>query len=75
VKVDVEGREAAVVRGMTETIATLRPMLLVEVSAESAPEVHRMCAGYRAFRVGRRLGPLETGRGLFNALFVPDDPM
>ena len=75
VKVDVEGREATVVRGMAETIATLRPMLLVEVSAESAPEVHRLCAGYRGFRLGRRLEPLESGRGLFNALFLPDDPM
>jgi len=75
VKIDVEGREVAVVRGMTETITDCRPTLLVEVSDESAPEVRRLCAGYCGFSVGRRLEPLETGRGLFNALFIPDDPM
>jgi FkbM family methyltransferase len=75
VKIDVEGRETAVVRGMAETLATIRPTVLVEVSDKSAPEVRRLCANYRAFRVTRRLEPLETGRGLFNALFVPDDPM
>jgi len=75
VKIDVEGGEAAVVRGMARTLATVRPMLVAEVSADSAPEVQRLCAGYRAFRLGRRLEPLESGRGLFNALFLPDDPM
>jgi FkbM family methyltransferase len=75
VKIDVEGGEAAVVRGMAETVTRFRPAVLVEVSAESAPEVRRLLAGYRAFRVGRRLEPLESGRGLFNALFIPDDPM
>ena len=75
VKIDVEGGETAVVRGMAETLAAFRPTLLVEVSAESAPDVRRLCAGYRAFSVRRRLEPLESGRGVFNALFVPDDPM
>jgi FkbM family methyltransferase len=75
VKVDVEGREVAVVRGMTETVSTCRPAVLVEVSDESASEVRRFFPGYRALRVARRLEPLESGRGVFNALFVPDDPM
>jgi FkbM family methyltransferase len=75
VKVDVEGGEAAVVRGMAETVARFRPTVLIEVSAESAPKVRRLLPGYRAFRVARRLESLESGRGLFNALFLPDDPM
>lgn len=75
VKIDVEGGEVAVVRGMAETLSSARPTVLVEVSEKSASEVRQLCAGYRGFRVGRRLEPLETGRGLFNALFVPDDPM
>lgn len=75
VKIDVEGGEAAVVRGMAETVLSFRPTILVEISAESAPEVRRLLPGYRGRRVGRRLEPLESGRGLFNALFVPDDPM
>jgi FkbM family methyltransferase len=73
VKIDVEGGEAAVVSGMAETVARFRPTVVVEVSAESALEVRRLLHSYRGYRVGRRLEPLESGRGLFNALFVSDD--
>ena len=75
VKIDVEGREVDVVRGMAATVEAFRPVVLVEVSEESAPEVRRLLPNYVGHRVGRRLEPLETGRGLFNALFVPDVPM
>jgi FkbM family methyltransferase len=75
VKIDVEGEEVDVVAGMTRTIAEHGPRLLVEVNAESARELARLLDGYSGFRVGRRLEPLESGRGLFNALFVPQPPV
>jgi FkbM family methyltransferase len=75
VKVDVEGGELAVVAGMERTLREHRPTLLVEVSEASAREVAGRLAGYSGFRVGRRLEPLESGRGLFNALFVPQPPV
>jgi FkbM family methyltransferase len=75
VKIDVEGGELAVVAGMHETLRRHRPVLLVEVSEESARELARSLEGYSGFRVGRRLEPLESGRGLFNALFVPQPPV
>jgi FkbM family methyltransferase len=72
VKVDVEGLEVDVVRGMSETVAEFRPVLLVEVSAQSAPEVHRLLPGYRGERVTRRaLASLDGATGLFNAVFSP----
>jgi FkbM family methyltransferase len=74
VKIDVEGGELRVVGGMTATIAKDRPVLLVEVSEGSARELTARLEGYSGFRVGRRLEPLESGRGLFNALFVPHPP-
>lgn len=72
IKIDVEGGELRVLAGMERTLEA-RPVLLVEVTAESGAEFERL--GYRAFRIGhRRLEPgLEGGRGLFNALFVPED--
>ena len=49
-------------------------MLLVEVNEASARELARRLEGYSGFRVGRGLEPLESGRGLFNALFLPQPP-
>jgi Methyltransferase FkbM domain len=75
IKIDVEGGELAVVSGMKRTLERHRPVLLVEVSEESGRELARRLDGYSGFRVGRRLEPLESGRGLFNALFVPQPPV
>jgi FkbM family methyltransferase len=75
VKIDVEGGELDVVEGMKHTLAVYRPVLLVEVSKESARKLARRLEGYSGFRVGRRLERLESGRGLFNALFVPQPPV
>jgi FkbM family methyltransferase len=74
VKIDVEGAELRVLAGMERTLDA-RPVLLIEVSADSASELERRLEplGYRGFRVAnRRLEPgLAGGRGLFNALFLP----
>ena len=75
VKIDVEGGELAVVGGMQRTLELHRPVLLVEVSEQSARELARRLERYSGFRVGRRLEPLGSGRGLFNALFVPQPPV
>jgi FkbM family methyltransferase len=74
VKVDVEGGEVDVVRGMAETVEKFRPSVLVEVSEKSAPKVQRLLAGYRALRVarGRLVSGLDGCTGLFNALFSPE---
>lgn len=74
VKVDVEGAEFAVLRGMERTF-TRRPVLLVEVGPDTAGAIEAALGerGYRAYVVRRRsLGPgLAAGRGTFNALLLP----
>ena len=75
VKIDVEGGELAVAAGMTRTVELHRPVVLVEVSEATAHELARALEGYSGFRVGSRLEPLESGRGLFNALFLPQPPV
>ena len=75
VKIDVEGGELAVVGGMRRTLERHRPVLLVEVNEASARELAEKLDGYSGFWVGRGLEPLASGRGLFNALFLPQPPV
>ena len=75
VKIDVEGGELAVVGGMQRTLERHRPVLLVEVNEASARELAQKLDGYSGFWVGRGLEPLASGRGLFNALFLPQPPV
>ena len=74
VKIDVEGGELAVLDGATQTLEA-RPVLLVEVGAESGRTLEERLGGlgYTAYAIRRR--GLEDGlgsaTGTFNALFVP----
>jgi hypothetical protein len=72
IKVDVEGGELEVLDGAEETLAH-RPVLLVEVTDETAADVAARLAGYvphEVRRTGLRHG-LDQATGAFNALFVP----
>jgi FkbM family methyltransferase len=71
VKIDVEGTELDVVAGMEKTLEA-KPALLVEVSESTAQHLAGRLPGYDGFRIGRgKLEPLTTGRGTFNAWFLP----
>jgi FkbM family methyltransferase len=50
IKVDVEGREAAVLRGAGETLAAHRPLLVVEVHGAESGEAGRAPAGRASLR-------------------------
>jgi FkbM family methyltransferase len=76
VKIDVEGFELDVIDGMAGVLAGARPVVLCEVSGDTAERAARAVAefGYRPYRVGARrlhagLGPLA---GIFNVLLVPE---
>jgi FkbM family methyltransferase len=70
IKIDVEGHEAAVIRGASQTIAAHRPVLIVEIEERHKPgglgEVQQLLAeqGYRAWF-------LDAGRLRPIADFVP----
>lgn len=71
VKIDVEGREVDVVRGMERTLAEHRPELLVEVNERSGEEIGALLPSHTPYRIERgRLVPYAGGRGLFNAVFL-----
>jgi FkbM family methyltransferase len=69
VKIDVEGAEDRVIRGMTRTLQNLRPDILLEIhrtdGAESEALGRLRAAGYRLTRVGRngRIPSGTTARG------------
>ena len=75
VKIDVEGGELAVVAGMERTLERASARAARRGERASARELARKLDGYSGFRVGRGLEPLESGRGLFNALFLPQPPV
>jgi FkbM family methyltransferase len=77
VKIDVEGAEAAVLRGAGELLRRARPRLLCEVSTELQGAVSAELAahGYRLFDAEQppsRRRPLE--RAAWNTLAVPGAP-
>lgn len=53
VKVDVEGHEACVVKGALQTIASDKPVVLIECLTETYPEVERLfrCVAYSMKRI------------------------
>lgn len=82
IKIDIEGHEAAAVRGMSELIARSKPTILIEVLTDDAGtallgmlEPH----GYRLFRISDTDGldpvvHIDTGqRGSRNFLFCQPD--
>lgn len=86
VKADIEGWEPHFLRGARETIARLRPSVMIEVSPKqlaqsgSTPaEIFSVFAppGYRIFRTfereGYRLHPAQGFEGLADYLFVPEE--
>jgi len=64
VKIDVEGAELSVLKGLDETIRRCRPIMLIEASAVPAIGEHLRGLGYDVFGLassGRRLEPYRAG--------------
>ena len=61
IKIDVEGTEIEVMRGMTRTLAEFEPVILFEVDGPDAARVEAKSSPIRAFLEGHgyRLHPLE----------------
>jgi FkbM family methyltransferase len=71
IKCDVEGHEAAVVRGATETIARLKPIWLLETDRESEAFHILLQHGYKVnIAVGGELIP-DDGSTRVNYWFLP----
>ena len=67
IKIDVEGAELAVLEGISDVLKTAKPVVYVELSAESLPAATALFedVGYR-----QETSP-QTEHGLGNHLFVP----
>jgi len=68
-KIDVEGAELAVLRGMAETLARCRPILIIEVHSFAPPEDLALPLLQSLHGMGYRLRDLPTQREL-----MPDHP-
>lgn len=73
VKIDVEGLELHVLRGLDDTIRRCHPTFLIEVSANFDDiAAHLATYGYDAQRFDPATRSLAAGRGRVNAFFVPN---
>ncbi len=74
VKIDVEGWELAVLRGMTQTLAR-RPVICCELGVETAVPVAKQLEPreYVALRVDRRRLVRRLAAGWSNVFFVPSE--
>ncbi len=72
VKIDVEGAEHKVLRGMDAVLATVRPVLIIEVAAENAAWIADALSrhGYRMFDAADDRGE-ELKTAAWNTLAVP----
>lgn len=68
VKIDVEGVEEKVLRGMQETLSQFRPQILIEITPETAPKVKEILDfhGYQAVLIANELGYAAEFRGSAN---------
>lgn len=69
VKIDVEGHEDAVVRGMTETLRTVRPIVVCEVHTNEPSFAHPVPAMLKA--AGYRVSWLEEGADADDDVWAP----
>jgi hypothetical protein len=74
-KIDVEGFEESVLKGMSEIIRTYRPTAIVEILEEAkVPEIHALFGNdYEVFHVVERDGSLSRVEGGPNKLFIHRD--
>lgn len=72
VKVDVEGSELAVLRGAVEIIKRVRPVWLIEVASENAPEAKQIfdANDYAVFDGNSLASGLKEG-GVYDWLLIP----
>ncbi|MEM3484215.1 MAG: FkbM family methyltransferase [Candidatus Methanomethyliaceae archaeon] len=76
VKVDVEGAEALVLRGMRRLLRETRPVVVVEFHDENgwAGRKELFAAGYYPYDMhGRRVDPVHDIRRLYHCLALPQE--